>query len=268
MVRSRTMQPAASMKRWLPLLVLLGLLLSACDLGGSNPPGTPTAIATVGLSDIQTLPTLTVVAPPTVSGTANTLQVAQVTQYKNTLGGFTVIGLVRNAGSTPLIDLKISATAKDAGGATVGTGDDQFLPLVVTLPPGAGAPFSITFSGLTGEPATADVQAAGTPYQAQGALYPPANGLTVSGMQLAKASAGSGNLLTGRVKNGGTATAATVRILGVAYDAQGLVVDVGKGAADPETLAPGADAPFQVKFRRDDVQIAKYDALAVGLEKK
>jgi len=214
------------------------------------------------------LPTLNVASAPTTAGPAGALEVRQLTQYINTVGGFTVIGLVRNQGSAPISDIKVTATVKDKNGGEIGSGADQYLALVTTLPPQASAPFAITFSTLSGEPATADVQAAGTPYVPAGAEYPPAAGLSVSDMQLSKASAGSGNLLTGRVKNGGSATAATVRILGAAYDAQGTLVDVGRGLPDPETLAPGADAPFQVKFRRDDVQIDKYDALAVGIEKK
>ena len=156
-------------QRKLALLMLVALLLSACDLGGSNPSPSPVGGASGpsslgGSSAVQTLPTLNVESGPQTAGPAGALEVRQVTQYINTVGGFTVIGLVRNQGSAPISDIKVTATVKDKNGGEIGSGADQYLALVTTLPPQASAPFAITFSTLSGEPATADVQAAGTPY--------------------------------------------------------------------------------------------------------
>src|SRR5215217_3826439 len=124
MTQSTMLYRIASTKRRLALLMLVAGLLSACDLGGGSPSSTPIggssgSSSSGGSSAVQTLPTLNVVSAPTTAGPAGALEVRQLTQYINTVGGFTVIGLVRNQGSAPISDIKVTATVKDKNGGEI-----------------------------------------------------------------------------------------------------------------------------------------------------
>jgi hypothetical protein len=201
------------------------------------------------------------------SASGGGLKLVEYTQYKDSLNDVVVIGYVRNEGSVPLESIKVVAQALDKGGATVGTGEDLLLALV-QLPPGKVAPFQVSLGQLTGTLDKIDVQTQADPFDPNGFnIFTAAQGLTVEGDKLGQPQQYLGTKLTGRVKNGGTTTAQLVRVLAVAYGADGKVVDVGKGGPAIDTIAPGATAPFDLTFSRTDVKIAKYDLLAVGTEK-
>ncbi len=293
-----TFQRALPQQRILGLIFVAALLLPACDLNSSTAPtAQPIQVVTSGPSaataapgtvltppptltappakpadtaapaPAATLPPATLVVVPPTTAAGNPLPVVEVTNYKNTLGAFTVIGTVRNQGAQPLTNIKLTATVSDNKGATIGTAQDTFLPLVITLPPGAVAPFSIVFEAFSGEPAKVDVASQADVADA-GNKYPAANGLTVSDTQLNTQVENGSGTVTGQVKNTGTATAASVRVLTIGYNEQGKVVDVGKGTAKPDKLAAGATAPYQASFRRPSVQITKVETLAVGIAQK
>ncbi len=293
-----TFQRARPRQRVLGLVFVGALLLPACDLSGSTAPVTPpvqvvTAAPTAmiaGPSAVTTppptltapppqptdtpappaaptlLPATLVVVPPTTAA-GNSLPVSEVTNYKNTLGAFTVIGTVRNQGTQPLTNIRVTATVSDNKGATIGTAQDTFLPLVITIPPGASAPFSITFEGFSGDPAKVDVASQADVADAAN-KFPAAAGLTVSDIQLNTQVENGSGTITGQVKNSGPSTAGSVRVLAVAYNAQGQVVDVAKGVTKPDKLTAGASAPYQASFRRPSVQITRVETLAVGIVQK
>ncbi|MDQ2809527.1 MAG: FxLYD domain-containing protein, partial [Chloroflexota bacterium] len=241
-----TFQRARPRQRLGGLVFVAALLLPACDLNGNAVPTVPPIqVVTAGPSAVTTSsavttppPTLTapppqptgtsappaaptlpaatlVIAPPTTTA-GNPLPVSEVTNYKNTLGAFTVIGTVRNQGTQPLTNIRVTATVSDNKGATIGTAQDTFLPLVVTIPPGASAPFSIVFEGFSGDPAKVDVASQADVADAAN-KYPPA-GLTVSDTQLNTQVENGSGTLTGQVKNTGPAAASSVRVLAMAYN--------------------------------------------------
>src|SRR6476661_182578 len=272
--------PALSRKlALLPFWLLIAALLAACgDSAASS--GAPTPVAapantvvsapaptntTAGSEDIPA-PTDTVAVPPTatpappptdtaVPATATPasarLALVEYTQYKDSLNDVVVIGYVRNEGSVPLESIKVVAQALDSGGATVGTGEDLLLALV-QLPPGKVAPFQVSLGQLTGTLDKIDVQTQAAPFDPNGFnIFTAAQGLTVEGEKLGQPQQYLGTKLTGRIKNGGTTPATLVRVLAVAYGADGKVVDVGEGSSSLDPLAPGASGPFEITFRRD-----------------
>ena len=297
-MQKTTVPRVLAQQRLLGLGALAALLLAACDLNSSpaptavaiqivtagpsavttgpsavtNPPPTLTAppalpTGTAAPPQAATLPPATLVVVPPTPAAGNLLPVSEVTNYKNTLGAFTVIGTVRNQGTQPLTNIRVTAMVSDNKGTTIGTAQDTFLPLVITIPPGASAPFSITFAGFSGDPAKVDVASQADVADAAN-KYPAVAGLTVSDTQLNTQVENGSGTITGQVKNTGTTTAGSVRVLAIAYNAQGQVVDVAKGTAKPDKLTIGATAPYQASFRRPSVQISKVETLAVGIVQK
>ena len=291
-----TLHRTRPQQRILGLLFVTAVLLPACDLNGSaaptvapiqvvtagpdagtNPPGQPVPptltappldpTRTPGPPQAPTLPPATlVIVPPTIAA-GNPLPVSEVTNYKNTLGAFTVVGTVRNQGTQPLTNIRITATVSDNKGAAIGTAQDTFLPLVVTLPPGATAPFSVVFEGFSGDPVKVDVASQADVADATN-KYPAAVGLTVSDTQLNTQVENGSGTVTGQVKNSDPNSAGSVRVLAMGYDAAGKLVDVAKGTTKPDKLATGATAPYQASFRRPNVKISKVETLAVGILQK
>lgn len=282
------------MYRGLILLFLLPLL-AACGAGGPAGPTLPpqptwTAPVNVGgPAATNTSAPLAATKPPAAAPATATLasptkpappatatqaagkadvHITQVVSYTDSLGGFTIIGLVENASKGTAINIKVRGEADDANGDAVGNADD-FLLALVWLPPGGKAPFSISMSKPTGKPAKVSTSVTSDTYDPAGFnIFLPAQSLTIEGNKFAAAEGFNLAKATGRVKNGGSKPAELVSVLAAGYDAAGALLDVTKVPSDPTMIAAGSAAPFTATFYRPKMKIVKVDLLPVGNEKK
>ncbi|MGI8588816.1 MAG: FxLYD domain-containing protein [Chloroflexia bacterium] len=233
----------------------------------TKPTAAVQAVATsVGTVATPVIASPTTASPPAVSAAGNpSVKILDQTEYADSIGIDHVIGVIQNTGTGPVDQIKVVASWNDASGATVATGDDNLLSLVI-LAPGQKAPFDVDLLAKAPVNAKLQMQTQAASYDPNGLiLFPPAQGLTVEGDKLGKGSFST--TVTGRVVNKGKLPATLVGILVIGYDAKGKVIDVADGSPELDPIAPGANSPFSVDLRRSDVKVAKYELLVRGVEK-
>jgi hypothetical protein len=218
----------------------------------TNPKVTPTTKPT---STTAPNPTSTV----TPTATATTLQKPEIlskTSYTDELGYFNVVGEVKNTLSTNINYVKIVATFYDSSNTVIGT-SFTFTDVDI-LEPNQKSPFQISSYPEKISPATykltVDYDVTGdTPYQ----------GLTILSNTASIDSLGY-HKVVGEVKNSGIRESTYVEVISTYYDSTGKVIGKSYTFTDPDSIAVGNTAPFELSSYPLALNPARYELQVQG----
>jgi hypothetical protein len=181
------------------------------------------------------------------AGTANKDAVgfSSLNTWVDRNGGFVVAGQVVNNAATALEFVRIEAQLYDADNRLLLSQDDFVSS--DTLLPGEYAPFSLVFSdGLPAGTVRYDLHASARYADATvRTFYGPQN-FSVSSQ--ADFDANGFLVVSGQVRNQGTATANLIKVIAVVFDADGRVIATDTTLVDFQQLAPGQTSTFAVSF--------------------
>ena len=180
-------------------------------------------------------------SPTPVVGQAD-LEVLSYRAYRAPIGSSViVVGEARNRGTGPAARVQIAVSLIDGEGKVIGAGSVNAAQLAL-VEPGALYPFRVMVDRVSRDWSEVRIQI--QPLSAEGA---PARytGLRPEGVSVVPPTqSAEGYGLAGDVVNGGASSVHDVRIVAVAYDSQGRVVDVSATTPKLDPIAQGALAPF------------------------
>jgi len=194
-------------------------------------------------------------------------QVRSYADYLDSFDRLNIVGEAVNKGAVPAGNIKICAAVSDDNGNVLAMSTSNWDSLEL-VPPGGKYPFGLQFGAEAKDAKQVEIQIQAEPYVPEKAFFKPHSGLKLEGLSGAEPeSSWGGYKLSGQVANAGDVPANWVKVVAVAYDATGAVVDVGN--ATPKTdgdLLPGASAPFELEFRGLKEEPASYQAFVQGHE--
>jgi hypothetical protein len=199
---------------------------------------------------ILTLVSLGLALVPQVSCQPENIKILSYSWYIDSYSDFIVVGEIQNTGPNTIDSVALSGTVytKDGKAQTYYAGS----AFVKQLIPQQQAPFYIVFpaqASITGDLSwvsigvdhvdfTVNQAEATNEYQ-----YPD---LTVQSSSGSVDSEGA-YWVSGAIKNSGTQTATTIRVVGTFYNASGTVIAIGyTNPLTPNSLAPSSTASFKV----------------------
>lgn len=187
------------------------------------------------------LPTTARIAPePTaLASDAVLLGLVSDNNYTDDFDTLTIAGEVCNDSNQTVGHTNIAVTFYDAAGAVIGTTNGK--TLLEALPPGEVSPFVITLSRPVGL-ASYSLRAVGRPVEPELKAQ-----LEVTEVRRYEDEAGFFHV-KGTVENVGTLISKRTRVAAVIYGRDGRVINVGFTYVKPPTLAPGAQAAYDVIF--------------------
>lgn len=268
-------------------LGLLLLIATACESGSqrTTTETTQTAVVTpnveltvqaavAGTVQAQPKPAVSkpaaTVAPvaraPTASPTPKAqakVEATDVTDYKNSIGGTVVIGMVKNTGDIAASGIEIAITLVGNDGSTVGVGSAFIKPAV--LKPGGRAGWSASIQGAEPFKETrVQVQA-----QPVGGFLGAGNtqDLKIEGASTRAAAGGmTWAAISGQVVNTGQKPASSIHLIASIFAADGTLLEVDNGSPKLQEIAPGQSAPFEITFigGRGIEEISKYELFIEG----
>lgn len=236
----------------------------------------PTEQAAVAVATPTQVPTRTPATPPK-SPTPKPqikLEVGSYSSYSDSPfpGYLTFVGEVLNKGDTPAWRIQVAVSLLDGGGNIVGVSSNNMANLNV-IPARGKYPFLIRISKPSPYKEV-KIQVQGEPY-GDSSLFPPYLDLRVEGVT-GKAPgptgpispSGNGYILRGRINNTGNKTATSVKVVAIAYDQNGKVMDVGFTYSELDQIQAGGNAPFELQLSTIKATPPKYELFAQGTEKK
>ena len=176
------------------------------------------------------------------------------TGFFDSLGYYHVVGEVQNTGDGALQYVKITATFYDSGGAVVATSFTY--TMIEILHAGQKSPFDVFLFDKA--------QSAKVDHYALSVSYDQSGGLPV-GLEILSHSKYEDLIgwihVVGEIKNIGDREAHYVKVVATFYDSAGKVVGAFFGYSDPEDLAPGQKAPFEILLQEDRAKLVTTYAL-------
>jgi hypothetical protein len=183
--------------------------------------------------------TATVTPSPTaVPAFSGPYRVGKATSFRTPFGAFHIVGEVSNGSSSPVEQVRLRATAYDAGGAVVATQDA--LACLGVVPPGGESPFEIPFFQATGDIARYAIEV-----EARPASREAPSGLDAGNILVTSSPSGEYRL-SGEIRNNSRTTYRFVQVCAAFYDAAGNVVRVDSTFTNPPTLDPRESGDFEV----------------------
>jgi hypothetical protein len=180
--------------------------------------------------------------PPVPTLGAAVLPVASYRAYRSAVGGTVfVVGEAMNRGGSPAARVQIAVSLLDERGNVLATANVNAAHLAV-VPPGGRYPFRMMVDRVPRDWSEVRIQIQGLDAAGEPARYTALQAEALT--QVQPALSGDGFGLAGDVANTGQAAAHGVRVVGVAYDSQGRVLDVAVTLAKLDLIEPGHKAPF------------------------
>ncbi len=181
--------------------------------------------------------------------------------YEDIIGVVWAIGVLKNIGNAPAMNIQVVVNALDENEHIVATSSD-FGTTGVVLAPGDIYPFKVLLDSAASTAKTIEYEWNWEPYNpssfmAQRVYYDLE--IEEHSVQASRI----GTTIVGRVKNTGSEIARFVKVTAAVYDASGELVDVGDGYAKFEELAPGQDSPFEIRIRHD-ADFVRYQLVVTG----
>jgi len=199
--------------------------------------------------------------PPTPTPTPPPLLVEAVNFQKTPQGALWCLGRVSNPGRDPLAEVVVEAALFDGSGVLLARGA-AFTQLDV-IQPGQAVPFAILFDAPPSSFAQYQVVAvSGVPLSAQTRYYFDLEASDIRGTQVDL----STYRLDGQLRNRGNNDVEAIRLVAVAYDADGKVLAQRQADLPVEILKAGAVTPFQIDLFLLHGVVARYEVLAQGLK--
>lgn len=251
----------------------------ACSLSGdrvttesvatAEPEVQPTEPRPVAVATLTQAPTRAPATPtPPQTSTPKPqikLEVGSFTSYPSSIGGLYVAGEILNKGNVPAWQIQVAVSLLDNSGNVLAAGSGGLADLKVA-PAGGKYPFLALISKAPSAWKEIKIQVQGEPYT-DSAIFPPYLDLKIEGVTGKKPQFG-GYSLSGRIVNTGKKTAELVKVVAVAYDQSGKVIDVGWTYSKLDQIQAGGNAPFELEFRNLKVAPVKYEVFVQGTEKK
>ena len=199
---------------------------------------------------LLTLVSLGLVLFPQVSSQPENIKILNYSWYIDSYGDFIVVGEIQNTGPNTIDSVALSGTVytKDGEAQTYYAGSafvkqlipQQQAPFYIVFPPQASITGDLSWVSIGVDHVDFTVNQAEATNEYQ---YPD---LTVQGSSGSVDSEGA-YWVSGTIKNSGTQTATTIRVIGTFYNASGTVIAVGyTNPLTPTSLAPSSTASFKV----------------------
>ncbi len=209
---------------------------------------TPTPSPTPALTPIPTpspIPTQ-VIGPKILSSS----------EYIGDLGYYTVVGEVQNNLQSNIQYVKLTATFYDAQNTVIGM--DFTYTDIGTLKPGQKSPFEISSYPEKISPSRYKLSLD----------YSLTSSEPFSGLEILSQSSKIDDLgyhkIVGEVKNNGVRKASFVKVVVTYYDSAGNVIDKSFSYTNPQDIANGDTAPFEVSSYPRKISPAKYEIQVEG----
>ncbi len=215
------------------VLALARVVLSQPRKSLPNPLPTPTPAPTT-VAEATPTPTPVVGEPD--------LEVLSYRAYRAPAGSaVVVVGEARNRGTAPAARVQIAVSLLDNSGNVLAAGSVNAAQLAL-VQPGGLYPFKVLIDRAPAEWSEVRIQI--QPLSAEGAPARYTSLRTEGVTVLQPARSGEGYGLAGDVVNFGDSSAQNVRVVAVAYDSQGRVLDVSETTTQLDPIAAGTLAPF------------------------
>ena len=187
--------------------------------------------------------------------------------YSDSFGRLNIVGETINDGVVTATAIKIVAAMLDENGDVLAVSTSNWNGLEL-VPPGGQYPFGFQFGDEARDWKQVEIQIQAQPYEPVMAYFKPHEGLKLLGLSGAvPESSWGGYKVSGQVVNDGNVAANWIKIVAIAYDANGAVIDVGSGTPKLDgDLQPGASAPFDLEFRGLKNEPNSYQAFVEGRE--
>lgn len=199
--------------------------------------------------------------PPTPTPTPPPLLVEALNFQRTPPDALWCLGQVSNPGSEPLTEVVVEAALFDGSGVQLARAA-AFTQLDV-IQPGQAAPFAILFNAPPSSFAQYQVAAvSGVPASAQARYYFDLDTFDTQGTQIDL----STYRLSGQLRNQGSSDAEAIRLVAVAYDAEGKVLAQRQADLAVKILKAGAVTPFQIDLFLRQGLVSRYQILAQGLK--
>lgn len=170
------------------------------------------------------------------------LEVQSYRAYRAPVGSAViVVGEARNRGNGPAARVQIAVSLVDGEGKVIAAGSVNAAQLS-TVPPGGRYPFRVMVDRVSRDWSEVRIQIQPLSDEGAPARYTALQAEGVNVVPPAQSAEGYG--LAGDVVNGGSSSARGVRVVAVAYDGQGRVLDVAVTTPKLDPIAPGGRAPF------------------------
>ena len=146
--------------------------------------------------------------------------------------------------------IKMSASLLDENGDVVALTTTNWSGLDL-VPPGGKYPFGFSFSENFEGWKDAELQIQAYPYDEEYSYYTPYQELSAQNVTGTEPDSDwQGYTLTGEIVNDGSVAAESIKVVVVAYDGAGAVVDLNNVSPtlEDDILAPGASAPFELEL--------------------
>ncbi len=278
------MKPTAKAASCLGALVIsLGIVMGCAGAPATTPQAQATAMPTASRIPAATpmvsptasrAPAATPMVSPTASRipaatlTATSalspvrLEVASYTSYES-FGALYFVGEVLNKGDAPVADVQVAVSLLDGQGHLL-AGEATNLADIGVVPANGRYPFRLLLTEPPADWQEAKIQLQAAPFVPNPAL-PVHMDLRLEGATGQPPSSGFGPYcLSGQVVNGGQVAAREVKVVGVAYDPDGHVLDVADTFATLDEIQPGAAAGFRLEFNNLTQAPARWGLLAQG----
>ena len=184
-------------------------------------------------------------------------QVTSFHSYTDTYGYMYVVGEALNVGDVPLKDVAVDLVLLGEDGIEMGVNDYNRISMDV-VPVDGKLPFNFSVDEAMQNWASVDFAIDSAEFDPDKSYFRPATGLSVANVVPHPTESEYGDFsLTGNVVNSGDAPARMVKLVVVAYDENGQVVDTNSSSLPLDIVLPGGVSPFELRL--DGFKQAPYD---------
>lgn len=199
--------------------------------------------------------------PPTPTATPPPLIVESINFQHTEPGGLWCLGQVSNPGTELITEVVIEAALFDAGGVLLAR-SAAFTQLDV-VPPDQPIPFAIQFDSPPGDFAQYQVApVSGLPLSDQARYYFELEPFDLHGSPVDIAT----YRLRGQLRNRGQTDAEAIRLVAIAYDAEGRVLAQRQAELTVSLLKAGAATPFEIDLIIPHGLVDHYEVVAQALQ--
>lgn len=255
-------------------IIIFGCVLAAC--GGGSPvtvevtrtvPQTVEVTRVVEITRVvEVIVTATPTPMPEATPTPETeiaLEVGSYTSFPTVLGGLYFAGEILNNGTAPATDVNFVLSLLDEQGNVLATTGSNIADLSV-VPAGGKIPFLAMLDKNPEQYAKVEILVQGEEFTGS-SIFPPYFDLKIDKVTGQKSTFGRYSL-SGKVSNTGTKPAELVKIVALAYDENGKVIDVGWTFSKLDKILPGQESPFALDFTTIEKAPATYEVFTEGDE--
>ncbi|MCJ7630501.1 MAG: FxLYD domain-containing protein, partial [Longimicrobiales bacterium] len=196
------------------------------------------------------------------------LEVANYSDYIDGWDRLRIVGEAVNTGDITAKNVEISAVVLDENGDVLALSSSNWDSLDL-VPPDGIYPFGFSFSEDFEGWKDVELQIQAYPYDEEQSYFTTAQDLSIKNVTGSEPESDwSGYTLAGEVVNDGNVAAKSIKVIVVAYDGAGSVVDLGNASPELEdsVLGPGASAPFELEFPGLKVAPVRYETFIQGRE--